>query len=296
MAKYKLRNFFLRFFPVISSLLLIVLCAAPASAAGGTWGVPFAFDSIGLSGTASSSIIGNAPFPLSRTGPTSTVIGGIDIESGFNNIEDGMIDIDWSFSSGTYVMELRADQLVIPSSVLFDDSGFLIFQFYFSSGSSDVSALISYGLGRVSDGSTYQLHYQGDSFSVGSAAGVDLASAIGDRILVAGNSISDLGDYVLLYDFYIKFTSDSPIVRFNMRQNNQTDRYNFGDWFDSQELVSKTVVVDSSDPSGVNLVDWLQVAVGGFLDFELWPGMSLNELLWVCLVIGILFTFFEMIV
>lgn len=292
----KFRTFLKRSCVLMSALVLLLCCTVPASAAGGTWGVPISFDSIGLSGTASTSIIGYAPFPLSSSGPSSTAIGGIDIFSSFSNLEDGMVDIDYSFSSGSYVVTLRADQLVIPSSFLFSNSGYLIFRFYNGSSLITTRAVISYNLAKVSSGSTYQIQYQGDSMTIESVNGLDLSTVIGNRLGIAGDSQEELGDFILLDDFYLSFSSDTPITKFNMRQNNQTVRYSFGDWLDSKDLSSSTVVVDPSNPSGVNFVDWLQVAIGGFLDFELWPGMSLNELLWVCLVIGILFTFLKMVV
>jgi hypothetical protein len=51
-----------------------------------------------------------------------------------------------------------------------------------------------------------------------------------------------------------------------------------------------------STPVGVDFASWLGTAVGGFLDFDLWPGLSLNDLLWVVLVIGVLFAFLKMTV
>lgn len=50
-----------------------------------------------------------------------------------------------------------------------------------------------------------------------------------------------------------------------------------------------------ADPSDIDFVSWLASAVGGFLAFELWPGMSLDQILWVILVIGILMWFLKVI-
>lgn len=291
----KFRTFLKRSGALMSALVLLLCCTMPASAAGGTWGVPISFDQIGLSGSVSTSIIGHAPFPLSSSGPSSTTIGGIDITSTFSNLEDGMVDIDYVFSSGSYVVTLRADQLVIPSSFFFSDSCFLIFRFFSGSSAATTRAVLSYNLVKVYSGSTYQLHYQGDSMTIESVNGLDLSTVIGNRLGIAGNSQEDLGEFVLLDDFYLSFSSDTPITKFNMRQNSQSTRYTFRNWFDSKDLTGQTVVVDPSNPSGINLVNWLSVAIGGFLDFELWPGMSLNQLLWVCLVIGILFAFLKMV-
>lgn len=294
MEKKLNKCFAVRVCALMSALVILLCCTVPASAAGGTWGVPVSFDSIGLSGTASTSIIGYAPFPLSSSGPSSTAIGGIDISSSFSNLEDGMVDIDYTFSSGSYVVTLRADQLVIPSSFFFTNAGYLIFRFYNGSDVLTTRAVLSYNLAKVYSGSNYKLQYQGDSMTIESVNGLDLSTVIGNRLEIAGNSQDELGDYVLLDDFYLSFSSDTPITKFNMRQNSQSTRYTFRNWFDSQDLSGKTVVVDPSNPSGVDLVSWLSVAVGGFLDFQLWPGMSLNELMWIILVIGVLFWFLKL--
>lgn len=47
-------------------------------------------------------------------------------------------------------------------------------------------------------------------------------------------------------------------------------------------------------PEAIDFTSWIGTAVGGFLDFHLWPGMSLSEILWVCFIIGILFWFLKM--
>lgn len=63
-------------------------------------------------------------------------------------------------------------------------------------------------------------------------------------------------------------------------------------------IINLYVVYDHgvSNPADVDFVSWLATAVGGFLDFQLWPGLSLNDLLWVILVMGILFAFLKLTV
>ena len=297
MVKFKLRNFFRRSFPVITAMLLIVLCAAPASAATtGAWGVPFSFESIGLSGNVNTNIIGYAPFPLSLSGPSSTRIGGIDITSTYSDNSDGMVNIDYSLSSSTYRMRLFVNDVVLSSSSFLSGDKYLVFRFYDGASSVSASATISYTLGYVYEGNNYLLRGSMGQINVSNVNTVDISQLIADDVVSKGYSSADLGDYVLLSNLDITFDGSSPFTKFNIRQPLQSNGPTLSNWFDSQELRTNSVVVDPSNPAGVNFVDWLTVAIGGFLDFELWPGMSLNELLWVCLVIGILFTFFKMIV
>lgn len=58
------------------------------------------------------------------------------------------------------------------------------------------------------------------------------------------------------------------------------------------DLFNQTVV-DASSPADGDFVDWLVVAVTNFMTIELWPGFSLNQLLSVVVVIGILFAFLK---
>lgn len=297
MVKSKLRNFFRRSFPTISAMLLIVLCAAPASAATtGAWGVPFSFESIGLSGNVSTNIIGYAPFPLSLTGPSSTRIGGIDITSTYSDNTDGMVNIDYSFSSSSYRMRLLVNNVVLPTQSFLSGDSYLVFRFYDGASSVPTSATVSYTLAYVYDGTNYLLRGSMGQVSVTNANTVDVSMLIAEDVASKGYSASNLGDYVLLSNLDITFDGSSSFTKFNIRQPLLSNGPTLTNWFDSQNLKTNSVVVDPSNPAGVNFVDWLTVAIGGFLDFELWPGMSLNELLWVCLVIGILFTFFKMIV
>lgn len=49
-----------------------------------------------------------------------------------------------------------------------------------------------------------------------------------------------------------------------------------------------------SDPSNIDITDWIMTAVGGFFAFELWPGLSLGDLVLTILSIGLLFSFLKL--
>lgn len=68
-------------------------------------------------------------------------------------------------------------------------------------------------------------------------------------------------------------------------------------WFNQLLLKHTTnVVVDAANPDDVSFVDWLAVALGSFLEFELWPGFSLNQLFEFVVVIGLLFWFITLLI
>lgn len=49
-----------------------------------------------------------------------------------------------------------------------------------------------------------------------------------------------------------------------------------------------------SDPTDIDMTDWIMTAVGGFFAFELWPGLSLGDLVLTILSIGLLFSFLKL--
>ena len=104
--------------------------------------------------------------------------------------------------------------------------------------------------------------------------------------------------YIYLTDVLLTFNvigSAEDGGYFEIFSPDRGDLPSVDDWFSQYDLpFKKEVIVNPADPSGVNFVDWLTVAVGGFLDFELWPGMSLNEIMWIILVAGVLFWFLKL--
>ena len=51
-----------------------------------------------------------------------------------------------------------------------------------------------------------------------------------------------------------------------------------------------------ADISDVNFTDWLSQSVSPFFDFEFWPDLSIGDILWVAVSVGILFWFLKMTV
>lgn len=68
-------------------------------------------------------------------------------------------------------------------------------------------------------------------------------------------------------------------------------RYEVDNWFAYLDLTHTTVQY-----SDVNFFDWLLDSVNAFLNFELFPGFSINRLMQVILIIGLLFWFLKVVV
>lgn len=291
----KFRTFLKRSGALMSALVLLLCCTVPASAAGGTWGVPFDFSSIWLAGNASTRFLGSAPFPLDSSGPNSVQIGGISVVPTFSNNEDGMIDVEWSLSSPSLKMQLDFTDVVVPASAIWGDDGFMSFRLYSGSSSVSFDAEVSYKL-------QYPVNRANGGFAMGTfvgsvnvldAAGVNLTEYIAASFADNGFPSSKLSAYVLLSDLTVTFSPSESFERFNMRQFNQTSAVDFSDWFESYNWTSSNV---TDVPGAVDFTSWLRVAIGGFLDTQLWPGMSLDNLLWLSLTLGLLFAFLKFVV
>jgi hypothetical protein len=142
--------------------------------------------------------------------------------------------------------------------------------------------------------STYTLssNYFSGTFSVNSSS-VDLAQLIRSAV----GSLDGMGDTAWLQDvqitidYYRTDPDASPAMRFDV---NQVPDYNpFVSWFDDADLTYKTVVQENVVMPGA--FDWLIDSVDAFLDLEIVPGISLNALFYVALVIIVLIAFIKLL-
>lgn len=76
---------------------------------------------------------------------------------------------------------------------------------------------------------------------------------------------------------------------FNIRTFPMTRQRTFSEWFDERNFVF-------SEDSPPSLVDWLAKAVGAFLNFELLPGLSLNGIVKMIVVFGLVFWFITLLI
>lgn len=118
--------------------------------------------------------------------------------------------------------------------------------------------------------------------------GVELAEAISavtnDRYVLLNYLNVDVASTYSQGDgfdgvYYFEIPSVSTLPSYALYAN-QYDLYN-------------QTIVDASSSTDGDFVDWLVVAVTNFMTIELWPGFSLNQLLSVVVVIGILFAFLK---
>lgn len=68
------------------------------------------------------------------------------------------------------------------------------------------------------------------------------------------------------------------------------------EWLAQFDLRTSVTVTPPPDYSGVSLVDWLLDAVGAFLEFELFPGLSFDGLIKMIIVFAIVFWFITLLI
>lgn len=285
-------------------VLLICCCMVlPASAASGSEPVFYSvlpFDGVRLMESASSFV--DLPWTpdvwLSRSTQEDSSANSGDAGYGVTNAtvssstDTANFDVAFSRTLGSFnSVVFYADSAVISTSQLRDSNYYVYFGF---EGEDDARISISFLANRMTlVGDDYQLQTKRFTETFHADSGTDVLSLI-SGMLTDGNYVPS--SYVLLTDLEVvmeDFSNDDQWITFriDLRQN----RPSVQKWIDQYQLPYKTeVIINPSDPSEVSFVDWLVVAVSGFLDFELWPGMSLNEIMWVILVIGVMFWFFKL--
>ena len=314
MVKFKLRNFLLRFFPVITAMLLIVLCAFPAFAAPpvSTFIAPIFFDEVAFLYGEAFERSYRMPYPGNIMGPVNPGADYVQYKnesSSFDNsfyitgidvLDNGKIRSNYRLSydyTGWGVGLFNVSGTIIDTPLLSSSTGYHV---SFSQGTVGVS-------GRVSISFTAaKINTSSDSYSIQtksfSASNVSFGDGGIDLMHLIDSALTDLsyrdGDYVYLPTLSVRFFFDDydlTEVLMHTEVVRRTSPRTYTQWFNQYEL-NRSVIVNPADPSDVNFVDWLQTAIGGFLDFQLWPGMSLNEIMWVILVVGVLFWFFKVTV
>jgi hypothetical protein len=288
-------------FCFFSLILIFVSMVAPAFAASGSspqWYSVLPFDEVRLD---SSSVrfsvlpwLGDSWLSLADPSDVGDSYGGYSLSDPRLSQTDESVSFDVAFSSSLASfssIELYATSSFIKLRDLREKSFSVGFGF-----DSDAAARCSISF------LAYRITLSGDSYIMESKrfsstqhipSGTNILSLISDMIS-DGNFLPS--DVVYLSGLSVKFEdfeNDDQWLSFDidLRQSRPT----YSSWFAQYSLPHQTVIEYApSDPQGVNFVDWLSVAVGGFLDFELWPGMSLNEIMWIILVVGILFWFIKL--
>lgn len=123
--------------------------------------------------------------------------------------------------------------------------------------------------------------------------GCNLAKAVRDAV---GN-IEAYGDLVFLQNVsitikYYAVDPDAPVrLHFSVSKAKFSDPYI--SWFNSRHLTQQ-VIVQGGGPN--NMFQWLLDSVNAFLNFEIVPGLSLNRIFYIVLVIGVLLWFITLLI
>lgn len=284
------------------SVLLICCCMTlPAFAASGsapTWYSVLPFDEVRLNTNSSRQTIlpwaGDLWLSSASDSTVTDSTSSYSIANSRFNLSDEDVSFDVAFSNavGSFAsIELYAYSALIKVNDLRDKSFTVGFGVDGDLGARVTISFNAHRLTLLTD--SYRDESKRFTSTARCPAGTNILGLISD-MLTDGNFVPS--DVVYLSDLSVTFDdmeNDDQWISFSV--DCRQSRPSFTKWVDQYSLPYQTVIEYSpSDPSGVNFVDWLSVAVGGFLDFQLWPGMSLNEIMWIILVVGILFWFIKL--
>lgn len=281
-----------KLFILFSVLLILLLSVAPAFADGQGSGSllysPLPFDSVytGSNYTTVSSWIGN-----------KTKVGNFDFSLlGYGGLQtvysssDANFSQDIEFGANSTYCRLYASDIVVNNAVLSRDNSFVVQ--YGIDG--ELEGSISFS-GNVVTMELQNNEWVGVSrpFSGNYAIRADDLFQLGQYISSSIGALTGL-NLVRITDFTVNMSitelepGDNPY--FNIRTALYTSIPSVSQWLQQFDLqYEKVIQVDPADPTDVNLVDWLRVSIGAFLDFELWPGMSLSQIFKLIVVIGLVF-------
>lgn len=107
--------------------------------------------------------------------------------------------------------------------------------------------------------------------------------------------------YIFFERFDLTFTSDQdvPDGYFDFQYSVAPSSFGVDNWFEQYNLnhVNLTeLTMNPANPDDVSFVRWLGKAVGSFLEWELWNGFSLNQLIEFIVVIGLVFWFITLLI
>lgn len=124
--------------------------------------------------------------------------------------------------------------------------------------------------------------------------GFDLISAIRNQIP------SDMSSFELIRMADLQLTirtesDDNPLI-LRFISSGAFTNYPYRSvtsWLGQYDLAGTVVEYVPSDPSGTDFTGWLATAIGGFLSTELWPGFSIDALLYAMLAITLVLMFLK---
>lgn len=143
--------------------------------------------------------------------------------------------------------------------------------------------------------------YQRFSYS---QTGLDLSPALTLVVTATGLVVQDV-DGNALDTFEVDSEPDQAALfrGFSYRRLAQSPTYGIGAMFSVGGLAQNAyidlyIVYDAgvADPTEADWTSWLATAVSGFLDFEIWPGLSLSNLVLTFIAVGVLFWVLKMTV
>lgn len=293
---------------ILITVFLLVLCVVPVAAAEETdsdypnAGSKFAFADYERSG-----------FPIDYVILNDGSFAGDIVQWPFNFLNPGQVS---HFDFGSSVMWGSCNSDLISANAVFADSRSISFytnNLFFSkdrafslssehgnlrftqvtiTGRVQIPQVNSYGEYSLKD---FEFEHTRDMVS-GGVLSLDIAgivrscieSVVAESLIELPNSYSyiPLRNIIITVDFYNDDPSIDPCLLFDFPVTSTPGVDWLDLWLGSWELKAPTEV--SSEISNFDFVSWLTDSIGAFFDFQIAPGLSLDNLFWVALVVSIM--------
>lgn len=198
-----------------------------------------------------------------------------------------------NLSNVTY--ELYAEDFIISRSVLSNNTYYIVPQDQDATLRHDISITFSLSRLELVDGQYVNRSYSG--FTTASFVnGFDIMDAIEKRLPSAVTADEYLRfNYVSVYVDSVRSGAGLPGFMFTLRGTGTANNPpSISDWvrqFDMRQLIYN--VPDIED---VDFTSWLSTSLRSVLDFELWPGMTMDVLIRFVVTAGLLLWFITMLI
>ena len=276
------RKIFICFFVVLLLTTMVVPAFASSSGGPGVYAQPaIRIDSVKmLNGSTSGSVVDWPNNYYAAYGESVLVSSSV---ASFDCAINNQILDTTLFPGSVTSISLRCSDVFMSEDVVFavDDDGYDVTRFTSVTISGYVNLLSS------TDGSyVISPTYFTQTFNLGASRSVDLAEAISQAVAGSVSSASQYNPWISDLQVVIKYyrdTDDAARLHFSVSQASSDT--SFKSWFNSSDL---TFVFNETVVDMPGMFDWLLDSVQSFFELEIAPGLSINMLFYVVLVIAVL--------
>lgn len=277
------RKIFICFFVVLLLTTMVVPAFATSSGGPGVYTQPaIRIDSVKmLNGSTSGSVIDWPNNFYAAYGSSVVVSSSV---ASFDCLLSGNILETYFYPGSVSKISLRLSDVFLLSDTVFsvDDDNLEHVRFSSLSISGYVNQL-SASSGSYDIASSYFT----DTFNFSGVRSVDIADSIRHAVAGVGSTVNQfdcwLSNVQISLSYFYDDLDATPMIHFSVSQASSDT--SFKSWFNSSDL---TFVFNETVVELPGMFDWLKNSIQSFLELEIAPGLSLNKLFYVVLVISVL--------